>query len=85
MELFNPKTYLFHKRLRCLHLTRKEGEDSSTFASEVNNHCDDFKHVELSADYFKCLIFVQGLVSTNEVKIRRIILSKLENGRNITL
>ena len=26
MELFSPKTSLFHKRCRCLDLTRKEGE-----------------------------------------------------------
>ena len=83
MELFNPKTSLFHKR--CLNLTRKEEEDYTTFAAVVNKHCNDFRHAELSADNFKCLIFAQGLVSTKDTKIRLRILNKLENESNITL
>ena len=77
--------HLFHKRWRCLNLTRKEEEDYSTFASEVNNHCDDFRIVELSADNFKYLIFILGLVSTKDAEIRQRILNKLENELNITL
>ena len=79
MELFSPKTSLFHKRWRCLNLTRKEGENYTTFASVVNKHCDDFRLAKLSADDFKCLIFVQGLVATKDAEIRRRILNKLEN------
>ena len=41
--------------------------------------------MELSADNFKCLIFVQGLVSTKYTKISQRILNKLKNGPNITL
>ena len=41
--------------------------------------------MELSADNFKCSIFVQGLVSTKDAEIRRRILNKLENEPNITL
>ena len=85
MEIFSPKTTLFHKRLRCLNLTRKEEEDYTTFASDVNKHCDDFRLAELSADNFKCLIFVQELVSTKDTKIRRRILNKFSNEPNITL
>ena len=85
MELFSPKTSLFHKRWQCLNLTRKEGEGYTTFASVVNKHCDDFRLAELSADNFKCLIFNQGLVSTKDAKIRRRILNILGNEPNITL
>ena len=85
MELFSPKTSLFHKKWRCLNLTRKEGEGYTTFESEVNNHCNDFRLAELSMDNFNCLIFMQGLVSTKDVEIRRRILNKLENEPNITL
>ena len=41
-----------------MNLTRKDSEDYSTYASVVNKHCDDFKKLELSANNFKCLIFV---------------------------
>ena len=63
IELFSSKTSLFHKRWKCLNLTRKE-EDFTTFASVVNKHCNDFRLPELSADKFKCLTSMQGLVST---------------------
>ena len=46
-----------------MNLTRKDCEDGTIFASVVNKNCDDFKLSELSANNFKCLIFVQGLVS----------------------
>lgn len=70
-ELFSPNTSLFHKRWKCLNLTKKESEDYITFASIVNKYCDDFKLSELSPDNFKCLIYVQGLVSTKDAEIRR--------------
>ena len=79
IEFFSPKTSLFHKRWKCLNLTRKEGEDFTTFTSVVNKHCDDFRLAVLSSDNFKCLIFVQGLVSTKDVEIKRRILNELEN------
>ena len=70
MKLFSPKTSLFHKRWRCLNLTRKEGENYTTFASVVNKHCDNFRLEELSVDNLKCLIFVQGLVSAKDAETR---------------
>ena len=83
MEIFSPKKSLFHKRWRCLNLTRKKEEDYTTFASEANKHCDDFRLAELSVDIFRCLIFMQGPVSTKDVEIRR--RNKLEKEPNITL
>ena len=62
-----------------MNLTRKYSEDYITFASVVNEHCDDFKLSELSTNNFKCLIFVQGLVSVKDAEIRRRVLNKLEN------
>ena len=56
-----------------------------TFSSVVNKHCDEFKLADLSADDFKCLIFVQGLVSIKDFEIRRRVLSKLESEPNLTL
>ena len=84
-ELFSPKTSLFHKRWKCMNLTRKDSEDYTTFSSVVNKHCDDFKLSELRANNFKCLIFVQGLVSAKDHQIRQRVPNKLENEPNLTL
>ena len=40
---------------------------------------------ELSAGNFKCLICVEGLVSTKDAELRRRILNNLDNEPNITL
>ena len=56
----------------------------TTFTSIVNGQCEGFKLAELSPDNFKCLIFVQGLVSTKDAEIWRRVLNKLENGPNLT-
>merc|ERR1711867_352444 len=85
MELYCPKTSLFHKRWKCMNLTRNEEDDFITYASIVNKHCDDFKLAELSADNFKSLVFTQGLISAKDVEIRRRVLNKLENEPNLTL
>ena len=85
MELYCPKTSLFHKRWKCMNLTRNEEDDFITFASIVNKHCDDFKLAELTADNFKNLVFTQGLISAKDAEIRRRVLNKLENEPNLTL
>ena len=51
----------------------------------VNKHCNDFKSAYLTADDFKCLIFVQGLVSAEDAEIRRRVLTKFENEKGLTL
>ena len=76
-ELFTSKTSLFHKRWKCLNLTKRDCDDYLGFASVVNKNCD-FKLGELSADNFKCLIFTQGVVSAKDAEIRRRVLLKLE-------
>ena len=68
-----------------MNVTRREEDDYTTYASIVNKHCDDFKLEELSADNFKCLIFVQGLVLNKDSEIRRCVLNKLESEQNLTL
>ena len=68
-----------------MNLPRKDDEDYTTFASVVNKYCDDSKLLELSANNFKYLIFVQSLGSNKNVKIRQRVLSKLANEPNLTL
>ena len=63
----------------------KKDEYYLTFSSVVNKYCDELKLIDLSADDFKYLIFVQGLVSTKDSEIRRRVLSKLESEPNLTL
>ena len=84
-ELFSSKTSPFHKRWKCLKLTKRDSNDYLGFASVVNKNSEDFKQGELSADNFKCLIFAQGLVSAKDAEIRRRVLSKLENEPDLTL
>ena len=84
-ELFNSKTSLFHKRWKCLNLTKRDSDDYLGFASVINKNCNNFKLGELSADNFKCLIFAQGLVSAKNAEIRCRVLSKLENEPDLTL
>ena len=84
-ELFSSKTSLFHKRWKCLNLTKRDSDVYLGFASVVDKNCDDFKQDELSADNFKCLIFAQGLVSAKDAEIRRRVLSKLENEPDLTV
>ena len=76
---------LFHKRWKCLNLTKRDSNDYVGFASVVNKICDDFKLAESSADNFKCLIFAQGPVSAKDSEIRCRVLSKLENEPDLTL
>lgn len=85
MELYCPKTSLFHKRWKCMNITHKENQDYTTFASIVNKNCDDFKLSSLTADNFKCLIFTQGLIATKDADIRRRALNKLELEPDLTL
>ena len=84
-ELFSSKRSLFHKRWKCLNLTKRDSDDYLGFTSVVNKNCDDFKLGELSADIFKYLIFAQGLVLAKEAEIRRRVLCKLENEPDPTL
>ena len=83
--LFSSKMSLFHKKWKCLNLTKRDSDDYLGFASIVNKNCDDFKLGKLSADNFKYLIFTQGLVLAKDAEIRCRILSKLENKPNLTL
>ena len=48
--------------MEMLKYKKNESEDFTTYASVFNKSCDDFRLSELTADNFKCLIFVLGLV-----------------------
>ena len=56
------KGLLFNIRWKYLNLTKKEDDYFFIYAGVVNK----FKLEELSLDRFKCLIFVQGLISSGD-------------------
>ena len=66
-------------------LNQKNPAKTTQFLPQPLINTDDFKLAELSTDNFKCLIFVQGLVSAKDAEIRRRILTKLEGEPNLTL
>ena len=68
-----------------MNLTRKDSEDYTPFTSVMNKHCNKFKLSELSVNNFKCLIFVQGLISAKDAEIRCRVTNKLENEPNLNL
>ena len=68
-----------------MNLTRKDSEDYTTFVSVVNKYCNDFKLSELCVNNFKCLIYVQGLVSAKNAEIRHRVLNTLEKESNLSL
>ena len=68
-----------------MNITKEDDEDYTSFATKVNKCCDDFRLAELSPSNFKCLIFVQGLVSNQDAEIGKSVLNKLENEPDLTL
>ena len=51
----------------------------------VKREDEDFMLHDLSIDRFKCLVFIQGLTSSKDKDIRSRILTKLEQGSEVTL
>ncbi|RTG86634.1 uncharacterized protein DC041_0005630 [Schistosoma bovis] len=56
-----------------------------TYASIVNRECERFLLQEMSADQFKCIIFVCELQSAVDAVIRTWILARIEQNHNISL
>ena len=76
---------MFHTRFSCLNAVKREDENFVTYAGNVNRMFERFMLLDLSIDRFKCLIFVQGLTSSKDKDIRSRILTKLEQGTEVTL
>ena len=66
-------------------MVKRENEDFVTYAGNVNRMCERFMLLDLSIDRFKCLVFVQGLTSSKDKDIGSWILTKLEQGSEVTL
>ena len=66
-------------------MVKREDEDFVTYAGNVNRMCERFMLHDLSIDRFKCLVFIQRLTSSKDKDIRSRILTKLEQGSEVTL
>ena len=53
--------------------------------STVNRYCERFQLNEITPDMFKCLIFIQRLISPSEKEVRTRLLTKLEQVQKINL
>ncbi|XP_029651740.1 uncharacterized protein LOC115224914 [Octopus sinensis] len=84
-NIFSEKSSQFNIRWECLNRKENESDNFVTYASMVNKACEKFKLEELTPDMFKCLIFVKGLVATEDAEIRKRILSKLNQDVKLTL
>ena len=63
----------------------KKGTTIVIYAGIVNRECERLKLNELTADNFKYLTFVQGLMAESDLEIQSHILSKLEANSKLTL
>lgn len=69
---------LFNTRWLCLNLVKNNNKDFIIYAGVVNRESEKLKLNKLTLDLFKCVLFVQGLISNNEAEIRSRIFAKLE-------
>lgn len=84
-EIFGPQKSLFNMRYECLQQQKKGTEDFVSYAGRINRHCESFNLTDISADQFKCLIFISGLRSPNDADIRTRLLSKIDKENTMTL
>lgn len=78
-SIFGRHTSLFNLRYQCLQLQKDSSDDYFTYAGTVNEKCEEFKLQEVTADQFKCLLFVCGLNSSKDADVRTSLLSKIES------
>ncbi|XP_065092789.1 uncharacterized protein K02A2.6-like [Ochlerotatus camptorhynchus] len=78
-EMFGHQTSVFFRRFQCLQTRKRDADDFVTYASAVNKSCEDFNVNTITADQFKCLIFVAGLHSEKNKDIRTRLLAKMES------
>ncbi|XP_062712387.1 uncharacterized protein K02A2.6-like [Aedes albopictus] len=84
-SLFGAKESVISRRYRCLQIAKNPTEDHVAFACRVNKACVKFELGKLTEEQFKCLVYVCGLKSENDVEIRTGILTKIEYNNDVTL
>lgn len=79
-KLFKKPESEFCLRWKCLQVAKKETEDFTAYTATVNKLCEDFKINRMTADEFKCLIFILGLKNPKEADIRSRLHNKMDSG-----
>lgn len=77
-KIFKRQESDFCLRWKCLQLAKKETEDFNAYTARINKACEEFRLKTMSADEFKCLIFILGLKGPKEADIRARLHNKLD-------
>lgn len=77
-KLFGRKQSQFSLRVKCMQYQNGENEDIVTYAANINKKCEQFAFEKCTKDNFKCLMFVNGLQSTQHQDIRARLLKMLD-------
>lgn len=64
--------------MECWNLAESYKDDFITYTRVINCICENFKFQELTQDMFKSVIFVKGLMATEDRKIWARIILKME-------
>ena len=84
-KIFGEQSSLFSIGYQCFQISKSLSDDHLTYAGHVNKECERFRINEITADQFKCLIFICGLKNPEDMDIRTRILSRIEQEPNMTL
>ncbi|CAH8540722.1 unnamed protein product, partial [Schistosoma mattheei] len=84
-DIFDEQSSLFNTRYKCFQITKSPEDDYLTYAGKVNRQCERFKINEITADQFKCLIFICGLKNEEDADVRTRMLARIEQEPNMTL
>lgn len=77
-KMFQKPESQFCRRWKCFQIAKKPTEDFTAYAARVNKACEDFHLKTMTVDEFKCLIYILGLNSHDELDIRSRLHSKLD-------
>lgn len=76
---------LFNICYQCFQVSKSPSDDYLIYARKENQECEQFGMSEITADQFKCLIFICGLKNPEYEDIRTRILMLIEQEPNMTL
>lgn len=76
-KMFGRQQSIFNTRYTCLQTSKKDTDDFVSYAAIVNRQCENFELSKLTADQFKCLVFVTGIQSPRDSEIRSKLLTLL--------
>lgn len=75
---FGLKETVFRSRFNCLKIRKKDDEDYFTYVGRINKSVQRIEYKKMTEEDFKCLLYVAGLVSSSDTKLREKLLNMLE-------